>query len=185
MFSRWPANLLRNTTLPNLPLLRICYRSGLGVCGLIVAAWVAAPHQELVYSGARSKVWVGGTGLRALSGFLPAEREGLGWHLQVIGLSWKHGLRRPLAGTSPSGMKYLHLPQWLILALIALLTGLAQYLNRRLRIPPGCCTNCGYNLTGNVSGRCPECGTGISPAFTGRMPVPRAVTPAAPSGPGP
>ncbi|GMU83045.1 MAG: hypothetical protein AMXMBFR47_29160 [Planctomycetota bacterium] len=29
--------------------------------------------------------------------------------------------------------------------------------NRR-RIEPGCCANCGYNLTGNVSGRCPECG---------------------------
>lgn len=23
----------------------------------------------------------------------------------------------------------------------------------------GCCQHCGYNLTGNVSGRCPECGT--------------------------
>jgi predicted RNA-binding Zn-ribbon protein involved in translation (DUF1610 family) len=23
---------------------------------------------------------------------------------------------------------------------------------------PGCCASCGYNLTGNVSGRCPECG---------------------------
>jgi membrane protein implicated in regulation of membrane protease activity len=24
--------------------------------------------------------------------------------------------------------------------------------------PPGHCQNCGYDLTGNVSGRCPECG---------------------------
>lgn len=24
--------------------------------------------------------------------------------------------------------------------------------------PPGYCQNCGYDLTGNVSGRCPECG---------------------------
>ena len=24
--------------------------------------------------------------------------------------------------------------------------------------PPGHCENCGYNLTGNVSGVCPECG---------------------------
>jgi hypothetical protein len=27
--------------------------------------------------------------------------------------------------------------------------------------PPGFCRACGYNLTGNVSGRCPECGTPI------------------------
>ena len=26
---------------------------------------------------------------------------------------------------------------------------------------PGCCRECGYNLTGNVSGVCPECGTPI------------------------
>ncbi len=25
----------------------------------------------------------------------------------------------------------------------------------------GACRNCGYNLTGNVSGRCPECGRSI------------------------
>ena len=27
--------------------------------------------------------------------------------------------------------------------------------------PPGFCQSCGYNLTGNVSGRCPECGTKV------------------------
>ncbi|GMU22180.1 MAG: hypothetical protein AMXMBFR13_22680 [Phycisphaerae bacterium] len=25
-------------------------------------------------------------------------------------------------------------------------------------VPPGCCSQCGYDLTGNVSGVCPECG---------------------------
>ncbi|MEE8171219.1 MAG: hypothetical protein V3T70_11795 [Phycisphaerae bacterium] len=29
-------------------------------------------------------------------------------------------------------------------------------------IEPGRCRHCGYDLTGNVSGRCPECGTIIS-----------------------
>jgi len=36
-------------------------------------------------------------------------------------------------------------------------------LRRRLRLSQrlqfGCCPNCGYNLTGNTSGVCPECGT--------------------------
>lgn len=27
--------------------------------------------------------------------------------------------------------------------------------------PPGFCQKCGYDLTGNVSGVCPECGTGV------------------------
>ena len=29
-------------------------------------------------------------------------------------------------------------------------------------VPPGHCQHCGYDLTGNVSGRCPECGTPVS-----------------------
>lgn len=29
------------------------------------------------------------------------------------------------------------------------------------RIPKGSCQGCGYDLTGNVSGRCPECGREI------------------------
>lgn len=30
---------------------------------------------------------------------------------------------------------------------------------RDRRPPPECCQRCGYDLTGNVSGKCPECGT--------------------------
>lgn len=40
----------------------------------------------------------------------------------------------------------------------------AAFIARHTRskpIPPGCCQKCGYNLTGNVSGRCPECGSRI------------------------
>jgi hypothetical protein len=32
-------------------------------------------------------------------------------------------------------------------------------LRRRRRQRKGLCVRCGYNLTGNVSGVCPECGT--------------------------
>jgi len=41
-----------------------------------------------------------------------------------------------------------------------LLAGVAvRYLFRWRRPQPGHCRQCGYNLTGNVSGTCPECGT--------------------------
>ena len=32
------------------------------------------------------------------------------------------------------------------------------WLDRRRRHVPGICSSCGYNLTGNQSGNCPECG---------------------------
>lgn len=32
---------------------------------------------------------------------------------------------------------------------------------RRREYPEGACQTCGYNLSGNVSGICPECGTPI------------------------
>lgn len=41
------------------------------------------------------------------------------------------------------------------------LTGAAAYLMLPKRAPSGHCSVCSYNLHGNVSGKCPECGTEI------------------------
>ena len=51
---------------------------------------------------------------------------------------------------------------WLAVLLVSALTALLWRLDRR-RIPPGHCQHCGYNLTGNVSGVCPECGEACKP----------------------
>jgi len=52
-------------------------------------------------------------------------------------------------------------PLWpallVLFAAIGVPTAILSWRDRRL--PPGHCRKCGYNLTGNVSGRCPECGT--------------------------
>jgi hypothetical protein len=45
--------------------------------------------------------------------------------------------------------------------------------SRHGRHRPGICLTCGYNLTGNVSGRCPECGTGIKGQHGNREHQPR------------
>ena len=54
----------------------------------------------------------------------------------------------------------IHVPLWLPLLVVAIPTAILFYRDRR-RIPPGHCEKCGYDLTGNVSGKCPECGDGI------------------------
>ena len=39
--------------------------------------------------------------------------------------------------------------------------GWQVWVSHHPRHPPGYCQQCGYDLTGNVSGTCPECGTDI------------------------
>ena len=50
----------------------------------------------------------------------------------------------------------IHVPLWVLLLAIASPTAFLWYCARRP--PPGHCQRCGYDLTGNVSGRCSECG---------------------------
>ncbi len=48
-------------------------------------------------------------------------------------------------------------PFWIPLVLIALPT-IGLFILDRRRHRPGHCATCGYDLTGNSSGKCPECG---------------------------
>ena len=52
---------------------------------------------------------------------------------------------------------YVFLPTWLLMLMVAAPTSWLFYKDRRPP-KPGHCRKCGYNLTGNVSGVCPECG---------------------------
>ena len=52
----------------------------------------------------------------------------------------------------------IDVPLSLVFLAVGAPTVILFYRDRR-RIPPGHCQKCGYNLTGNVSGICPECGT--------------------------
>jgi hypothetical protein len=54
------------------------------------------------------------------------------------------------------------LPLWLVCPPLALLVLLVSSLRRRSK-RGDFCLKCGYNLAGNVSGRCPECGSAVAP----------------------
>ncbi len=75
---------------------------------------------------------------------------------------------------SGSPLSAVTLPIWLPVAVfgayptLRLIKSLVR--RRRRRRNPNNCTNCGYNLTGNVSGVCPECGINIHSAETTKTP---------------
>lgn len=60
----------------------------------------------------------------------------------------------------PYKMRSLNVPYWLLLILFAIMPGraIAGGFLRYRRSLVMCCRECGYNLTGNMSGICPECG---------------------------
>jgi hypothetical protein len=61
-------------------------------------------------------------------------------------------------GSLPSSAdKVLTFPHWAAAALFALLPS-ARFYRRLRRREDGRCKKCGYDLTGNLSGVCPECG---------------------------
>ena len=64
----------------------------------------------------------------------------------------------------------LHLRPWLVVVFFLIYPAISllvqSYLNRRwaARHHGKGCLHCGYNLTGNISGRCPECGEPVASA---------------------
>lgn len=58
----------------------------------------------------------------------------------------------------PDRLYFLALPGYVALVVFALM--LVVLPRRRIRVP-GRCSRCGYDLTGNVSGVCPECGARV------------------------
>jgi hypothetical protein len=54
----------------------------------------------------------------------------------------------------------LRVPLWLVTLIVGTPTAWLWWHDRR-RVGPGQCRHCGYDLTGNVSGRCPECGAAV------------------------
>ena len=71
-----------------------------------------------------------------------------------VGLRWPSVGRGTIPGFGPFSSWWV--PFWPLLALAAIPTLVLWYCDRGP--PKGHCQSCGYDLTGNTSGVCPECG---------------------------
>ncbi|GMU84288.1 MAG: hypothetical protein AMXMBFR47_41580 [Planctomycetota bacterium] len=77
-------------------------------------------------------------------------------HLRALGLT---GLRTwSTPAYNSVGLETIYLPFWMPLLAIGGPT-FWLWLRRRGTSGSGACEACGYDLTGNLSGQCPECGT--------------------------
>jgi hypothetical protein len=76
-------------------------------------------------------------------------------------------LHRPVGGKGATSIysRRLLVPCWMLSVMAALLPAMwfGTHLKWRVRLKNGRCTSCGYNLTGNISGVCPECGKSAAP----------------------
>ncbi len=140
---------------------RILKWTGAAVCLVLLFAGTASFFKGVVYYHGRGHVivmsaqlWVMDRPTRPITGWVtfPGTVPGrpLWVHVRFL-------FARP--GAVAGG---LFIPFWLPLALTAIPTALLFWRDRP-RIPPGHCQKCGYNLTGNVSGICSECGTPCEP----------------------
>ena len=85
--------------------------------------------------------------------------------IDAIALQWrseKHYYRDTDETVALDYTCRLAMPLWFPLVLFSIYPTIAfvraPYRRRHLRRKKGLCIHCGYNLTGNVSGVCPECG---------------------------
>jgi hypothetical protein len=136
------------------------------------------PRSMLGFNSCYLVTGQGGIGM-ALAWDAPPASPSANW-VRSPAIAYGNGGWRPHSLTSRLGFDAanVHYPTWAIsgvlapawfLALVAAALPAAWVLRwrRRRRIRrPGLCRSCGYDLTGNLSGVCPECGTG-APAAPG------------------
>ena len=141
---------------------RFCKWGGLGVSILLAVGWAASLAMTVIVSHSHLHVAVasGGFGfaipkhpIEMETRFVLVGPESIRWLPSVGPKRW--GLPDPTP--RPNLMFTGYVPFWCLFPLAAIPTVILWRRDRR--IPPGHCQTCGYDLTGNTTGVCSECGT--------------------------
>jgi hypothetical protein len=139
---------------------------GLVLCVPILVAWGVSIDRiaALAWYGENSfctvSTYSGIADFRGGTGESPHGHLERGLHAGLAALpklNWqaRFGLGLPEGRRGPTWCR-VGVPLWVLLVLTLIPTAFLWYRDRRW--PRGHCQACGYNLTGNESGACPECG---------------------------
>jgi hypothetical protein len=156
----------------------------LGLIGLCVFSWIRSHYvmdrlKIRAFGSPSLEIWsrLGKLETRYEFGGVPDPSENGGIRLDSHRLpTWQRGLIgnsgvRPRFGIEEfmlpgAGLVIVWFPHWVLLPVIGIFPAVTLFrgYRRYRRSLRNCCLECGYDLTGNVSGRCPECGLELSTA---------------------
>lgn len=132
-----------------------------------MVAWCTSLVWLIAYTGEERGYWLA-LGHVAMNDVPEAPYEPFGWSLRPLGkVKYRKAiLAYPTAFrlTPPPGDWVYKLPLWVPFVIVGIPT--AALWRRDRRFPAGHCQSCGYDLTGNKSGVCPECGCNIGQEIT-------------------
>ena len=122
------------------------------------------PHSILIdFNGLRMELWPDGASLNRSAYPVHVEGDsGDGFRVDASSFDgvrdfWHRQLDRRVVGVSAWVMPS-------IVSVYPLIVAASVVMKHRARLRAGCCRTCSYNLTGNTSGVCPECGTPVANA---------------------
>ncbi len=137
---------------------RIAKWIGVVACVLLAVAWVGSAWFTVFWANNCTAIFTKGGAIH-LNNAYPAYGGPLGWSFWGPTGVDSRPVLLPHRYSSPGFPLRIAIPLWIPLLIFAVPTFILWRRDRRH--PPGHCQRCGYDLTGNVSGRCPECGEAV------------------------
>ena len=142
-------------------------RTGVVCCVLLIAAWVLTFRYTITFIPKDQYVCLVMGGGVHIGQYISITDGGFHVGSDLGEMFWLPRLQTRAPFFAYLGLKAIFIPFWLPFLLIATPVVWCIWRNRMNDPHAPTCENCGYILTGNTSGICPECGTNTMNDETG------------------